>query len=212
MTVFFPGSQWLCQHQWTGTVALAHRQQLLACPPTHAFWSSVVALPQPAPLMRQLGRFAFYHASYLGGLHNALAYPQQWPCPTGSVSHSNPWAAAVVLAPTAHHHGAKGVGIDVEPYRHLPEGCERFYLTSTEQDWLATQPQKPSVHRLRLWTLKEAVFKADARNAHTDLNEYQLAEPAAWETSVWHVTRGSVFVAAVWPLHWGWLAMALAVD
>ena len=86
-------------------------------------------------------------------------------------------AAAAVDGEPAH---VVGVGIDVERRRPTRPDTWRFFLTVAEREWLASVPaaERGEAH-VRLWTVKEALFKADPANAHTWLGDYAVADAAA---------------------------------
>ena len=93
-----------------------------------------------------------------------------------SISHAGGTGAAVGAAPGA----TAGVGVDFEPVRQIDPATARFFLTDREQEWVADLDQdRVSAELLRLWTVKEAVFKADLGNAHALVGDYELDEPAA---------------------------------
>jgi len=101
----------------------------------------------------------------------------QFPNSTISLTHSGKLAFALgVLA----NPNVAGVGIDYESYRPMRNGTSRFYLTPIEQEWVKQQPSAnaASLEMLRLWTVKEGVFKADAHNQSARLMDYQITTPA----------------------------------
>ena len=130
-------------------------------------------------------------ADWLRGRHalalvlNALGRPYdaappvasiQFPNRTVSLSHSGGWAVAVGTASSR----VSGIGVDLERGRTPRPQAVRFYLDESERSWLSGQPMRSRPrHRLRLWTAKEAVFKADPANAMVGLADYRLAAPAA---------------------------------
>jgi phosphopantetheinyl transferase len=101
----------------------------------------------------------------------AVAFPH----PRLSLTHS----ANVALAVGVRSAGTAGVGIDFEQPGRLRFAGARFYLGGTEQGFVRALPacDQPR-HLLRLWTVKEAVFKANPANAATRLDDYRLAHPA----------------------------------
>ena len=74
-----------------------------------------------------------------------------------------------------------GIGLDIESGRSINQSAARFFLTETEQDWLKQQ-DAPASSRilLRLWTVKEAIFKADPDNTEKILGDYVLEDPSLW--------------------------------
>jgi acyl carrier protein/phosphopantetheinyl transferase len=92
------------------------------------------------------------------------------PSASVSLTHSAELAvAAVACAPVA------GVGVDLELDRKPDPRTARFFLSADESAWAAGRPAE----LLRLWTVKEALFKADPDNAGTVLADYLVADPAA---------------------------------
>ncbi|MFJ8314148.1 MULTISPECIES: 4'-phosphopantetheinyl transferase superfamily protein [unclassified Streptomyces] len=87
-------------------------------------------------------------------------------------------AAGAEQASTGLH--LRGVGVDLEPDRAARVDTSRFFLDEREQTWLASLPHSVrATNRMRLWTVKEALFKADPYNRHTVLRDYATADPAA---------------------------------
>jgi phosphopantetheinyl transferase len=74
-----------------------------------------------------------------------------------------------------------GIGIDIETNRSVDPDAARFFLTDGEREWLKgvcgdTSPQT----LLRLWTVKEAILKADPENTGKMLGDYTLENPSQW--------------------------------
>jgi acyl carrier protein/4'-phosphopantetheinyl transferase EntD len=73
-----------------------------------------------------------------------------------------------------------GLGVDLEPDRPVDPRTARFFLDDAEQAWLARMPRADrAAERLRLWTVKEAVFKADLANRDAMLSDYTTQPPGA---------------------------------
>lgn len=75
-----------------------------------------------------------------------------------------------------------GLGVDIEPARAASARAARFYLRGPELDWLtssATSAEHRSEQQVRLWTTKEALFKADPGNRTTILQSYLLLDPGS---------------------------------
>lgn len=91
-----------------------------------------------------------------------------------SLSHSSDVALAV-----AEPSGTlAGLGVDLEIDTRMQPGAARFFLTGREHEWLRTQvTARWSHHLLRLWCIKEAVFKANPANSGKMLVDHELAEP-----------------------------------
>jgi 4'-phosphopantetheinyl transferase EntD len=102
-----------------------------------------------------------------------------FPHPHVSLSHCRLGSAATAAEGTPDR--VAGVGIDLEPVRPVRPGAVRFFLTPAERPWLEAVPAaEHEVELIRLWTVKEAVFKADPANeGATTYGEYHLDDPAA---------------------------------
>ncbi|BFU44885.1 4'-phosphopantetheinyl transferase family protein [Krasilnikovia sp. MM14-A1004] len=111
------------------------------------------------------------------------------PHPRLTLTHSHGVAVAV-----GARGASTGIGVDLEAVRPVNPGIARLFLTAAERTRLgaaapagsAAPATSPDV-LLRLWTVKEAVFKADTGNAGRILADYELCRPAAWSG---HATRG----------------------
>lgn len=108
----------------------------------------------------------------LGGTDDTsgLAFPN----PRVSLSHSEAWAVAVGAAAGC----LRGIGVDLEVKGvPKPETARRF-LNPAELVWLRRMDEAEHPRMLhRLWTVKEATFKADPENAGRTLRDYGLADP-----------------------------------
>jgi len=71
-----------------------------------------------------------------------------------------------------------GFGIDFEAPRTLPGDSARFFLTEAERSALL-RGGGGRMHLLRLWTVKEALFKACPGNARRVLLDFVVADPLA---------------------------------
>lgn len=98
-----------------------------------------------------------------------------FPHPAFSLSHSQEVAIAIAcMAP------AFGVGIDLEFIRPTKPQMSKFYLQEHERNWLADlDPEQRACEQIRLWTVKEAVFKSDLNNLDRTLMRYSLHDPRA---------------------------------
>lgn len=68
-----------------------------------------------------------------------------------------------------------GIGVDFEPWRaSVQPVMARFFLRLSEQD-AARTPRR----LVRLWTIKEALFKAHPDNHQCILLDFELSDPAA---------------------------------
>jgi hypothetical protein len=131
----------------------------------------------------------------------------RFPHPALSLSHSGDWAIAAGCDPAA-----AGFGVDLEFARPMDARAARFFLAGAELDYVASLPHEQlGAELLRLWTVKEAVFKACADNRGRLLADFRLDAPAA---RAGHARRvdGSGFTARYGSIDLGeaWLAVALA--
>src|SRR5262249_50647506 len=101
---------------------------------------------------------------------SALAFPH----PRLSLSHSESWAVAVGSTSPK----LLGLGVDLEVKAGpRPETATRF-LNPAEAVWLRRMDEGERPKMLhRLWTAKEAIFKADPENKGKTLKHYGLADP-----------------------------------
>ena len=109
----------------------------------------------------------------------------RFPHPEISLTHTEDVAVAVACA------GAQGVGVDLE-VRPPSERAARRFLSAAEFD-ASGGPDG----WLRLWTIKEARFKADLRNKGRTILEYAVDDPRFRHASI--------------PVFGGWLTVAVAV-
>jgi acyl carrier protein len=87
-------------------------------------------------------------------------------------------AAAGVMGPVPC--ALAGVGVDLEPMRTADPRTARFFLDERERAWLDSLPPRARAgEHMRLWTVKEALFKSDPANDRTTLLDYVTAVPAA---------------------------------
>jgi 4'-phosphopantetheinyl transferase superfamily protein len=100
--------------------------------------------------------------------------PILFPAPRYSLSHS---AHAAVAVGVPGGSSIEGIGVDIELHRTPPEQSTRFFLADRELRWLAGTQDKDS-NLLRLWTVKEALFKADPDNAGRLLTNYRIEDPS----------------------------------
>lgn len=98
-----------------------------------------------------------------------------WPCPFASLTHSGDVAIAVALPPHVH---ATGIGIDLELDRPVKPGMARLICAAGERAWIESLPaERQPAEVLRLWTAKEALYKADPAQGDAIVAEYTLARP-----------------------------------
>ena len=66
----------------------------------------------------------------------------------------------------------KGVGVDIESHREVKKEMARFFLTPKER-------AVSDLELLRLWTVKEALFKACPDNEKLLLTDFETEDPQA---------------------------------
>jgi acyl carrier protein len=150
----------------------------------------------------------------------ACGYPTdtglyRFPSPACSVSHSGDISIAAVALPLSP---VTGIGVDVELGGPADPRTGRFFLTGPELRWLATVPlTSRGLETLRLWTVKEALFKADAANPRTTLRDYAMVSPsrcrggaARGRTAI--RAPGARFRYASLPVRRGFLTVAVALS
>ena len=93
--------------------------------------------------------------------------------------------------------GQVGLGVDFEDERPVDPRVARFYLRDHEQGDL-----------LRLWTVKEALFKATPDNGDATLLDYEVADPEALAGTATD-RAGRRFRYSSGRLRQGWLTIAV---
>jgi phosphopantetheinyl transferase len=91
-----------------------------------------------------------------------------------SLTHSG----GVAIATATRDASAGRIGVDLEVDRAPRMAMARFFLQPREEAWVCALPASERARALlRLWTIKEAVFKADPGNASATLRDYRLDSP-----------------------------------
>jgi len=104
-----------------------------------------------------------------------------WPCPYASLTHCGDVAVAVAV-PLGRP--ADGVGVDLEFERPIRSGFARMICAAHELAWLDTlPPEARAAEVLRLWTVKEALYKADLAQGDAIVAHYAVAEPGKLHTT-----------------------------
>lgn len=118
----------------------------------------------------------------------------EFPNPRYSLSHSRDIAVAVGDATKS----LRGIGIDLEIDRSLRPQASRSFLTSREQRCLQeSDTTLRSQDLLRLWCIKEAVFKANPDNRGTLLGDHELVDPTL-ACGAAHTREGRLVQYASW--------------
>ena len=87
-----------------------------------------------------------------------------------SISHTKDCAVAIGILNNCE--SSNGVGIDLELNRKVDVKHTRYYLSKYESDLVNSNDDL-----LRLWTVKEALFKADPNNDGVILKYYNVKNP-----------------------------------
>jgi len=112
-------------------------------------------------------------------------------------------AAGLAVAARADGHQA-GLGVDFEGERSIDPRAARFYLRDAEQADLADGDL------LRLWTVKEALFKATPANDGATFLDYEVADAHALAPVGTATDRaGRCFRYVSGRLRQGWLTIAV---
>jgi 4'-phosphopantetheinyl transferase EntD len=99
-----------------------------------------------------------------------------FPNPRFSLTHSGDFAVALGTASVE----LMGIGVDLEVNRPIRHETARFFLGEPEQAWLMGFDESlRTKNLLRLWTIKEALFKSDPRNLERWFTDYRMEAPAA---------------------------------
>lgn len=91
-----------------------------------------------------------------------------------SLSHSEGCAIAI----GTRDERVSGLGVDLELRDGPRPASMRFFLATREREWVQASPERGD-RLLRLWTIKEALYKSFAENRATSFRDYVLADPAA---------------------------------
>jgi hypothetical protein len=161
-----------------------------------------------------------------------------FPHPYISLTHCRDTAIAVELTPQVVPVGWKlcGTGVDFERYRPIRTAAARFFLTEEERRGLPfpnlerqadSQRQAgyrgcqdrrgDAMHRpalLRLWTIKEALFKADPDNETRVIGDYHITHSsahAAAGTAIVGNSEGICFHFASLATKTGYLSVAMSM-
>jgi len=124
----------------------------------------------------------------------------RFPNPRFSLSHTTHTAVAVGVE------RGQGIGVDVEEGHPVDPRAARFFLSPDEM-----RQDISKIDLLRLWTVKEALFKADPDNRGRGLCDYVVDSPSHWEGLAAHPT-GIRFAYATRPMAGGFLSIAFRYE
>lgn len=128
---------------------------------------------------------------------STIAFPNAW-C---SLTHSGEYAVAVGTNAPA----VRGVGVDLELRRRVAVQTARLFLRPEEQKRATAEIL------LRLWTIKEALFKSDPDNYRRVLFDYSLKDPTALSGQALVRRNGEGFVMRYATLELGPGPLSVAV-
>ncbi|TNF92235.1 MAG: 4'-phosphopantetheinyl transferase superfamily protein [Gammaproteobacteria bacterium] len=120
-----------------------------------------------------------------------------------SLTHSQGKAIAIADADSQ----LAGIGIDYESMRQMKPGVERFFLTDDERMDIQAVGNDDT-RLLRLWTIKEALFKADPKNGQRLLKDYHLQQPLEMHGAV--SLHGSIFHYICMAVDDGFISVAIS--
>ncbi len=124
-----------------------------------------------------------------------------------SISHST---GVAVACGVSERSPVRGLGIDVEQARTVSARLGRFFLRDEEASSLGSVPNEEV---LRLWTVKEAIFKADPQNKDRVLRHYRVQGLRQHSGLATHVDSGAGFYFASVPLlTGGWLTVSVGTQ
>ena len=129
----------------------------------------------------------------------------RFPCARLSLTHSGDTAVAAGT-PCAV---LRGIGIDLELDRGPSTAAARLFLTEGERRRCAAPLQPRDL--MRLWTIKEALYKANPTNAETWFTDYIVADPGAsvGTASLVRRRRRLPMRYCSVPFDTGWLSLAV---
>src|SRR5262249_32612454 len=91
-----------------------------------------------------------------------------------SLTHSGNFAVAVGTSSEE----LVGIGVDLEIHRQVRRETSRVFLDDREQAWLESCSETLITKQLlRLWTIKESLFKSDPENGKRWFSDYRIETP-----------------------------------
>ena len=127
----------------------------------------------------------------------------EFPHPRYSLTHSGEWAVAAGTSDTT----AAGIGVDLQVDQGPSNRMLNLYLGAGERTRLGTPGP---LERIRLWTVKEALFKSYALNARTWFTHYTVRNPRAFAGEA--ILKNTRFRYASQPTSFGWLTVAIRLS
>lgn len=128
-------------------------------------------------LLRRVRQWLGYHPQISPRISSAR--------PDHSLTHAGGQGFALALRNSSY----RGVGLDFEVWRDLDGRHQRLMLTRREN---ALVGNASSRDLLRIWTVKEALFKADCNGQQRWVTSYELDQPARRTGTARVVNQGRV--------------------
>jgi phosphopantetheinyl transferase len=126
-----------------------------------------------------------------------------------SLTHTTDTAVAVELVDKER---GDGIGVDLERLRPVKEGIEKFFLNQNELDTInALEKGARQQALIRMWTIKEAIFKSDFAGQDTILRNYRVGVDNGRTGVATHTNTQRSFRYACVELENHWLTVALPV-
>lgn len=125
-----------------------------------------------------------------------------FPSPRYSLAHSGGVALAAGLSGTT----LRGIGVDLELRQRVDPRAARLFLSARERLHVRAAGARAEV--LRLWTIKEALYKSDPENAGRVLADYCLIEPACGRGRARLASGGTWFTYSSFPVPGGFASIA----
>ncbi len=120
-------------------------------------------------------------------------------------------AAGVAVAAFTAANNVIGVGVDYEPHGPVAGRLARFFLTDRELTSHIDEQQHGD-QLLRLWTVKEALFKATPENEKFTVRDYECHDVWNWQGGASLLPRPNVLLRYVtMAVMGGYLSVAVAV-
>jgi 4'-phosphopantetheinyl transferase EntD len=124
-----------------------------------------------------------------------------------SLTHSGEVAVAVGTASAELF----GIGVDLEMNRPVRDETARLFLNTQEQAWVMSRHELlRSKSLLRLWTIKEALYKADPSNSARWFTDYEIESlTAPWGSAFVSGEESRKFCYSCFELVEGFLSVAI---
>lgn len=129
----------------------------------------------------------------------------KFPNPLCSLSHTRNCGGVAGLANSDGR--ILGVGLDMEILQGLKVEASRFFMQASEMEYVFQLPEldQQKDEALRIWTVKEALFKSDPDNKGINLREYLLFNPGATVGKAQHPSQPQKsfhYVSTKFEDHW----------